>query len=57
MDPATAFGIAAGVIQVVDVSFRAVATCRELYKDGSLAKHKDTEQVTKYLCEYLTGDL
>lgn len=51
MDPAKAFGIAAGVIQVVDVSFKALATCRELYRDGSLAKHKDTEQVTRYLCE------
>lgn len=51
MDPATAFGIAAGVIQVVDVSFKALDTCKELYRDGVLAKHKDTEQATQYLCE------
>ena len=51
MDPATAFGIAAGIIQIVDVSFKALATCRELYKDGSLARYKDPEEIAGYLGE------
>ena len=39
----------AGVIQVVDFSFKAFETCRELYKDGSLAQHRSTKDITKYM--------
>lgn len=49
MDPATAFSIAAGVLQVVHLSFKAFATCRELYKDGSLAENESTKEVTQDL--------
>lgn len=49
MDPVTAFSLAAGVLQVVDSSFKALSTCREIYKDGSLAQHRDTEETTKLL--------
>ncbi len=49
MDPATAFGIAAGVLQVVHLSFKAFETCRELYKDGSLAENESTKKVTQDL--------
>lgn len=35
MDPNTAFTIAASVISLLEVSFNAVSTCREIYKEGS----------------------
>ena len=50
-DPISAFSLAAGVLQVVDVSFRAVSACREIYKDGSLAQHRDSQEVTQQLLE------
>ncbi|KAI4186918.1 MAG: hypothetical protein LQ348_004157, partial [Seirophora lacunosa] len=49
MDPLTAFSLAAGILQVVDVSFRAVRICRELHKNGSLAEHDDTQKVASAL--------
>lgn len=49
MDPVTAFSLAAGVLQVVDLSIQALSTCKEIYKDGSLAQHRKTEELTKYL--------
>ena len=49
MDPVTAFGLAAGVLQVLDFSLKALAKCREIYKDGSLAQHRQTEELTKSL--------
>ncbi|KAF7510814.1 hypothetical protein GJ744_005914 [Endocarpon pusillum] len=52
MDPATAFGIAAGVLQVVQLSVKALQTCRKLYKDGSLAENEGTREVTQALGKY-----
>ncbi|KAL8838532.1 MAG: hypothetical protein Q9170_002112 [Blastenia crenularia] len=49
MDPVTAFSLAAGVLQVIDVGFKAVKTCREFYKDGSLAEFRGVEEVTEAL--------
>lgn len=49
MDPVTAFGLVAGVLQVVDFSFRALNKCREIYKDGSLAEHRNTAEVVRHL--------
>ena len=49
MDPATAFSLAAGVIQVIDCSFKVVKICRELVKDGSLAPHRNTEDLADTL--------
>ena len=46
MDPVTAFGLAASILSVIDVSTKALSLCRELYKDGSLAAHRDTEAIT-----------
>ena len=54
MDPVTAFGLAAGILQVVDVSFKALSKCREIYKDGSLAENRSIEEVTKLLSETTT---
>lgn len=51
MDPAGAFAIAAGVLQTVHLSFEAVAKCRELYRDGSLAEDKSTKEFTQYLAD------
>lgn len=50
-DPVSAFSLAAGTIQVVDVSFRAVSACREIYKNGSLAQYRDSQEVTQQLLE------
>ncbi|KAL9593216.1 MAG: hypothetical protein Q9219_007641 [cf. Caloplaca sp. 3 TL-2023] len=49
MDPVTAFSLAAGVLQVVDVGFKAIKICRELYKSGSLAEYKGVNEVTEAL--------
>ncbi|KAL8765279.1 MAG: hypothetical protein Q9209_007601 [Squamulea sp. 1 TL-2023] len=49
MDPVTTFSLVAGVLQVVDISFKAAARCHELYKDGSLAEHNETAAVTDAL--------
>ena len=57
MDPVTAFGLAAGVLQVVELSFKALSTCKEIYADGSLARNRETEELTRYLGGYdLAGD-
>lgn len=52
MEAVTAFALAAGVLQVVDLSFKALANCRELYKNGSLAEYQSAEEITKHLCKY-----
>lgn len=52
MDPVTAFGLAAGVLQVVGFSLDAVKTCRELYKDGSLAGNREVQTVMNELGRY-----
>lgn len=49
MDPVTVFSLVAGVLQVVDFSLKAVDKCRELYKDGSLAEHRDTGEIAEKL--------
>ncbi len=49
MDPVTAFGLAAGILQVVSVSFQAIKLCRSLYKDGSLAEYDEMTEITAQL--------
>jgi hypothetical protein len=49
MDPITAFSLTVGVLQVVDVSCKALSKCQELYKDGSLAEHRSTKEITQHL--------
>ena len=49
MDPVTAFSLAAGVLQVLDLSLKALGKCREIYKDGSLAQHRQTAEITQSL--------
>ena len=51
MDPVTAFGLAAGILQVVDISFKALSKCQEIYRDGSLAENRSTEEITKLLSD------
>ena len=51
MDAVAAFSLAANILQVVDLSFRALSTCREIYKDGSLARYRSTEKITMELVE------
>lgn len=42
MDPVTAVGLAAGILQFLEAGFKTVSVCREIYRDGSLAEHRDT---------------
>lgn len=49
MEALAAFSLVAGILQVLDVSFRAFAECREIYKDGSVAAHRDTGEITDAL--------
>ncbi|KAL8893610.1 MAG: hypothetical protein Q9192_005099 [Flavoplaca navasiana] len=50
-DPVSGFSLAAGVLQVVHVSSRALSACREIYKDGSLPQHRDSQEITQQLLE------
>lgn len=58
MEPLTAFSLAAGVLQVVDFSFRAIKTCRELYKDGSVSGHRESVEIADALAlsSFAIGD-
>ena len=51
MDAVAAFSLAANILQVVDLSFRALSTCRENYKDGSLSRYRSAQKITKELIE------
>ena len=53
MDPVTSFSLAAGILQVVDVSSRVLAQCWELCRDGSLAEHRETVKLTDALGRYI----
>lgn len=50
-DPVSAFNLAAGILQVVDISFRALSACREIQKNGVLAEHRDSRDITQRLLE------
>ncbi|KAF2727131.1 hypothetical protein EJ04DRAFT_517457 [Polyplosphaeria fusca] len=39
MDPLTSFGLAAGILQVVDFSTRLLSTASQLYTDGSTVRN------------------
>ncbi|KAI9665164.1 MAG: hypothetical protein M1831_002174 [Alyxoria varia] len=51
MDPVTAFGVAASVIQLFDISVRAVSICRELHKDGTVKELSRAQEVARALDE------
>ena len=51
MDPVTAFSLAAGVLQVIDLGLKASLMCKEIYTDGSLAQHRDAAELTTFLGE------
>lgn len=51
MDPVSALSLAAGALSVLDVGFRALSTCREIYQKGCLAEHRDTQDITEQLLE------
>ena len=50
-DPVSAFSLAAGVLQVLDFSFRALSTCYKIHKYGSLAQHRDTREIAQDLLD------
>ncbi|KAL9595194.1 MAG: hypothetical protein Q9219_006588 [cf. Caloplaca sp. 3 TL-2023] len=56
MEPLTAFSLVAGVLQVLDISFKAADACLEIYKDGSLATHRLSEDIAEALAQ-ATGNL
>ena len=49
MTSLAAFSLVAGILQVLDVSFRTVKECREIYKDGSAAAHRDNGELAEAL--------
>ena len=49
MDPVTAFGLAAGILQVVSVSSEAIKLCQKLYKEGSLGEYDEMTEITAKL--------
>lgn len=49
MDPLSAFGIACGVIQVLDFSTKVVKKWRELYNRGATSQNEDLEELASYL--------
>ena len=51
MDPLSAFGLACGVIQVVDFSLKIVSKFKEIYENGSLKANDDMEDLTKRIRE------
>ena len=51
MDPVTAFSLAAGALSVLDVGFRALSTCREIYQNGYLSEHRGIQEITAQLLE------
>lgn len=51
MDPLTAFGLACGVIQVVDFGTKTLITCKEIYKGGSSSEYQELEDLTKNLVD------
>lgn len=57
MDPVTAFSLAAGVLQVIDLGFKASSMCKEIYTDGSLAQHRDAAGLTTFLGEHLDASV
>ncbi|KAL8654961.1 MAG: hypothetical protein Q9226_003228 [Calogaya cf. arnoldii] len=51
MEALAAFSLVSGILQVLHVSFRAVTECREIYKDGSVATHRDTGDIAENLAQ------
>ena len=49
MEALAAFGLTANVLQAVDVSVRALAKFQEIHKEGSLAEHRSTAEISKTL--------
>ncbi|KAL8899220.1 MAG: hypothetical protein Q9207_006309 [Kuettlingeria erythrocarpa] len=49
MEALAAFSLVSGILQVLDVSCKAVAECREFYRDGSIAAHRDTGEIVEAL--------
>lgn len=49
MDPVSAFGLAAGILQLVSVSSEAIILCHRLYKDGSMGAYDEMTEITAKL--------
>ncbi|KAI4274218.1 MAG: hypothetical protein LQ337_004097 [Flavoplaca oasis] len=51
MDPVSAFGLAAGILQLVSVSSEAIILCHRLYKDGSMGAYDEMTEITAKLVQ------
>ena len=49
MDPLSAFSLACGVLQVVDLSCKLISTTKSLYQKGSLEENDDLETQISHL--------
>ena len=43
MEAVAAFGLACGIIQIIDFSTKVVKKCREIYRDGALSDNDEVE--------------
>ena len=51
MEPAAAFSLACGVIQVIDFSTKLLSAGRQLHKKGSIADLEEVQAIAKHLVE------
>ena len=54
MNPLSAFSLACGIIEVVDVSIKVAKKCRELYRHGFLSEDKEIEEMANHIMELCT---
>lgn len=55
MDSVTAFSLTCNIIQITNYGVKALAKCKEIYKDGSLSQYDDLEIVAKQLADLHVG--
>lgn len=51
MDPLSAFGLACGIVQIVDFGLEVFSTCRDLAQNASTKKNLDLGYVTSHLAD------
>ena len=49
MDPLSAFGLACGIVQIVDFSSKILSESKELWKNGNTKANEDLEDITKWI--------
>jgi hypothetical protein len=46
LDPITALGLTASVVQIVDSTFRFISKCKKIYDSGSAIENVELESIT-----------